>query len=112
MKHLRLILFLLPVLAYPALSKYVVLEYQGAIGPVSDRYISNGIDRAQEKLALNLKLALNVFLRYVPARRIREHLTSESSHLIFFRLEGVDKSSRNHIFTLYMWLSVFNRRFC
>ncbi|MEA3312349.1 MAG: nodulation protein NfeD, partial [candidate division WOR-3 bacterium] len=48
MKHLKLILFLLPILAYPATSKYVVLEFEGAIGPVSDRYISNGIDKAQE----------------------------------------------------------------
>lgn len=44
----RMWLFLLPVLAYPALSKYVVLEFEGTIGPVSDRYISNGIDKAEE----------------------------------------------------------------
>ncbi|MCK4334984.1 nodulation protein NfeD [candidate division WOR-3 bacterium] len=48
MKHLKLILFLLPVLAYSATSKYVVLEFEGAIGPVADRYISNGIDKAEE----------------------------------------------------------------
>jgi len=48
MKHFKLILFLLPILAYPALSKYVVLEFEGAIGPVSDRYISNGIDQAEK----------------------------------------------------------------
>lgn len=44
----RMWLLLLPVLAFPAASKYVVLEFEGTIGPVSDRYISNGIDKAEE----------------------------------------------------------------
>lgn len=44
----RMWLLLLPVLAFPASSKYVVLEFEGTIGPVSDRYISNGIDKAEE----------------------------------------------------------------
>jgi len=48
MRHFRLLLFLLPVLAYSATSKYVVLEFEGPIGPVSDRYISNGIDQAEK----------------------------------------------------------------
>ncbi|TET23173.1 MAG: nodulation protein NfeD [Candidatus Stahlbacteria bacterium] len=48
MRHFRLLLFLLPVLAYPATSRYVVLEFEGTIGPVSDRYIANGIDKAEE----------------------------------------------------------------
>lgn len=38
---------LLSAPAYAA-SKYVVLEFEGPIGPVSDRYIANGIDRASE----------------------------------------------------------------
>jgi len=37
---------LVPILGFGA-SKYVVLEFEGAIGPVSDRYIANGIDRAE-----------------------------------------------------------------
>lgn len=38
---------LLPVVLL-ARSKYVTLEFEGAIGPVSERYISNGLQRAEE----------------------------------------------------------------
>jgi membrane-bound serine protease (ClpP class) len=42
----RFWVLLLPVLVFGA--RYAVLEFEGAIGPVSNRYISNGLDRAQE----------------------------------------------------------------
>ncbi len=45
MKRFLLLLFL-PVLAYPA--RYVSLEFEGTIGPVSERYIANGLHQARE----------------------------------------------------------------
>ena len=48
MKQIKFILLLLPVLAYSYASRYVVLEFEGPIGPVSNRYISNGIDQAEK----------------------------------------------------------------
>lgn len=48
MKQIKFILLLLPVLAYSYASRYVVLEFEGPIGPVSERYISNGIDQAEK----------------------------------------------------------------
>ncbi|MBD3286069.1 nodulation protein NfeD, partial [candidate division WOR-3 bacterium] len=52
MKLYRTLLVFLAIVLVPALgfgtSKYVVLEFEGAIGPVSDRYISNGIDKAED----------------------------------------------------------------
>jgi membrane-bound serine protease (ClpP class) len=41
-----LLLLILPILVFGA-NRYVSLEYEGAIGPVSERYIANGIDRAE-----------------------------------------------------------------
>lgn len=46
MRQIKFILLLLPVLAYSYANRYVVLEFEGPIGPVSDRYISNGLDEA------------------------------------------------------------------
>lgn len=50
-------LSVLPVLALG--SSYVSLEYEGAIGPVAERYIANGIDRAASEGAQFVLLKLD-----------------------------------------------------
>lgn len=48
MKFLRFLpLLFLPLIAH-AVESYGVMRYEGAIGPVTERYISNGLERAEE----------------------------------------------------------------